>query len=182
MSIKYYIHYNATSGEILERRPQNMTYPTPIAKPFIEVTEEQFQSTLDNSKRVNPGTLLIEDIPPLTLSLDEAKAAKKAEIAAARWEFEISGIMFNGYPVATDDRSKAFIWAAAAKAEKDTEYTLRWKMAGGEWTTLSAEQIIAIADAVSEHVERAFCREADISIIIDNAATVEGVNAIAWSI
>lgn len=182
MAIKYYIHYDATTGDIIERRPQNIAYPAPIAEPVIEATEEQFQSTLSGNKRINPSDKTIEDAPPAVMDLVEAKAAKKQEIANARYQTEIAGITVSGILVATDDRSKAFIWAAAAKAREDPSCIIGWKAADGGWVDIGSNAIIAVADAVTEWVEKLFARERYYCELIDGRETVEQVQTLKWSL
>jgi hypothetical protein len=104
------------------------------------------------------------------MTLDELKTAKKAEVAAARYEYEVSGININGIIIRTDRESQALITGAALEATQDSEYSLTWKAANG-FAVLKAAQIIYIAKQVRSHVENAFIREAQIVKEIDSAAS-----------
>lgn len=96
-----------------------------------------------------------------------------ALIAARRYEAEVSGITLGGIPVATDDRSKLLINGAALRATRETGYTLRWKTYEG-FIDLSAEQVLAMADAVADHVQACFDREAELqSAVADGSITAE---------
>lgn len=179
--MKYLIHYDPVTGEIKERRPQDLTYPTPMPEPYIIATEAQFTSTLAGNKRINPETRGIEDAPPTVISLDEAKKIKKQEIADARYQTEIAGITVGGHFVATDDRSKSLIFAAAGRARADAAYTVGWKKANGEWVDLTAPEIIAVDEALTQWVEDCFSRERYFCGVIDNKETVEQVVGVKWS-
>lgn len=81
-----------------------------------------------------------------------------ALIADRRWLAEASGTTFAGMPIDTDDRSKLLINGAAMRADRSADYVLRWKTSQG-FVDLSAAQVLAVADAVSEHVQLCFDRE-----------------------
>lgn len=94
-------------------------------------------------------------------------------IAAKRYEAEVSGITLSGIPVATDDRSKLLINGAALRATRETGYTLRWKIGEG-FINLSAEQVLAMADAIADHVQACFDREAELqAAVADGSITAE---------
>ena len=113
------------------------------------------------------------------MTLDEAKAAKRAEIAAARFAAETGGIVVGGAEIRTDRESQAMITGAALKAIQDAEYSCSWKTDGG-FVQLSAPQILAIADAVRAHVQSCFDHERTLLAIIDAAGTLEDLEAVTW--
>jgi hypothetical protein len=81
-----------------------------------------------------------------------------ALIAARRYDAEVAGTVVGGMPIATDDRSKLLINGAALRANRSSDYVLRWKTSDG-FVDLTADQVLAVADAVSEHVQACFDRE-----------------------
>ena len=81
-----------------------------------------------------------------------------ALIAARRYIAETSGTVIAGMPIDTDDRSKLLINGAAMRADRNADYVLRWKTSEG-FVDLTAAQVLAVADAVSEHVQLCFDRE-----------------------
>lgn len=94
-------------------------------------------------------------------------------IAARRYEAETAGIELSGIPVATDDRSKLLISGAAQRAAREPGYTLSWKTYEG-FIDLSAEQVQAMADAVADHVQACFNREAELQgAVADGSITAE---------
>jgi len=113
------------------------------------------------------------------MTLDEAKAAKKDEIAAARFAAETGGIVVGGAEIRTDRESQAMITGAALKAIQDAEYSCSWKTDGG-FVQLSAPQILAIADAVRAHVQECFDHERALNALVDAAETVAELEGITW--
>ena len=113
------------------------------------------------------------------IPLEDVKAAKKSEIAAARYAAEIAGVTVGGVVVRTDRESQALITGAALKATQDAAYTCRWKTESG-FVTLDSATIIAVADAVRTHVQGCFDTEYAKCIQIDAAQTVEDVESVSW--
>ena len=109
------------------------------------------------------------------IPVEELRAEKKAELAEARWQAEVSGV--NG--IRTDRESQSLITGAALKAMQDNTYTCRWKGIDG-FVELTAPQIIAIADAVRAHVQSCFDHEAELLPLIEAATTEAELNLITW--
>jgi hypothetical protein len=98
-----------------------------------------------------------------------------ALIAARRYQAEIGGIELQGLPIATDDRSKTLINGSALKALRNSAYTLRWKTEEG-FIDLPADQVLVMADAVADHVQACFDREAELqAAVADGTITAEMV-------
>ena len=96
-----------------------------------------------------------------------------ALIADRRWLAETSGTTFGGIPIDTDDRSKLLINGAALRADRSADYVLRWKTSQG-FVDLTAAQVLAVADAVSEHVQLCFDREDALLVAVaDGSITAE---------
>ena len=86
---------------------------------------------------------------------------------------KISGTVVGVMPIATDDRSKVLINGAALRANRSPDYVLRWKTSDG-FVVLTADQGVAVADAVSEHVQACFDREdALLAAVADGSITTE---------
>ena len=124
--------------------------------------------TADEWAELNPAQVV-------DISLEVLKEAKKTEIAAARYAAEIAGV--NG--IRTDRESQSLITGAALKASMDSTYSCRWKTEAG-FVTLTAAQIIAVADAVRAHVQSCFDREAELLPLIESAGTQAELDAINW--
>ena len=116
----------------------------------------------------------------IAAELAEAKESKRAEIAAARYDYEISGITVSDVEIKTDRESQALITGAALAATQNPDYVLTWK-AVDSFVTLNAQQVVAVADAVRSHVQGAFNLEAELNEEIDAATTLAEVLAIQWN-
>jgi len=127
------------------------------------------------------ATWTVEDLSAEEIAaiLAGAKAAKKQEIAAARYAAEIAGVTVGGVVVKTDRESQALITGAALKATQDGTYSCTWKTESG-FVTLNAATVLAVADAVRTHVQTCFDAEAAKCALIDAAQTVEDVEAVVW--
>jgi hypothetical protein len=108
-----------------------------------------------------------------------AKAKKLAEIAAARYKAEIDGITVSDMGIQTDRESRALITGAALAATIDSTYTCQWKTAAG-FVTLDATTILSVAQAVRQHVQECFDREAELAAAVDAATTVADIEAVVW--
>ena len=94
--------------------------------------------------------------------------------AQKRWEKEVGGTTLSGFVVPTDDRSKIMISGARVAAEADPNFTTQWKGADGSFVTLDAAMIVAISNAVSNHVSNCFALEAQVLAQIE-AGTITTV-------
>lgn len=130
--------------------------------------------------RERMGTFPISSYtPPPPTPLSELKAAKKAEIAQARYNAEIAGVTINGVSIKTDRESQGLITGAALQALQDPTYTCNWKTENG-FVMLMAEQIQGVAVAVRQHVQACFDREAELLPLIEAAESPEELEEIMW--
>lgn len=128
---------------------------------------------------------LITDIGPMeyadeTDKLNVAKAKKRAEIAAARYEDEVAGIDVGGMKVHTDRSSQAMITGAALQAIDDPDYTCHWKTETG-FVPLDATILKNIAKAVRAHVQECFDKEAAAFALVDAAENEDELKDIKYS-
>lgn len=116
---------------------------------------------------------------PTPVPLAQAKAAKLAALALRRFAVETGGTTFNGQTIRTDRETSAILTAAYVKAVNNPDYVVNnWKVADGVFVTLDAPAIFALSDAVSDHVQASFDREAELSAAILAATTLEALDAI----
>ena len=113
------------------------------------------------------------------LSFVQQKEVARARIAHARWIAETGGCTVQGMTIRTDRESQAMITGAALKALQGEVYTCNWKTESG-FIKLTAPQILAIADAVREHIQSCFDRELELCTAIYAATTVEELEAVVW--
>jgi hypothetical protein len=122
--------------------------------------------------------------PPYdAMTVAEAKAQRKKDLAKIRYAIQTGGTTIGGAPVLTDPDSVAALTGAALQVLVDPEYTLNWKGVDG-WVTLSGDQIKAFATAVRAFWQAQFDhnKALDLAIdAIDNATgTIEQVLAVTW--
>lgn len=114
-------------------------------------------------------------------TFDELKADKRSEIAAARYDWEISGIDYKNVHISTDREDQSMITAIALSATLNNDFTTVWKGTNG-YINLASQEILTLAYLVAEHVETAFVEEKRLAELIDSAQTEEELNAIVWSL
>ena len=114
-------------------------------------------------------------------TFNELKEDKKAEIAAARYEYEIAGVVFGGVRVTTDREDQSMITAVALSAVVDPTYTTVWKGADG-YLTLTASEILELARIVGAHVETAFAEEKRLVEQIDAAQDEAELASVVWTL
>lgn len=142
---------------------------------FVSFVHEGGWLTLPSGDAISPavdgwsdddGYQLVRHVPP---EPEPEPVDLVAYAAQRRWEHEVGGLMFAGFHIATDDRSKLMIVGARAAASADPDFTTEWKLPGG-FVTLDADTIIAISDAVLAHVAESFAAEAQVLAAIDTGA------------
>ena len=166
-------------GQILKRLDGSYVIDN-CGLPYHVTADDEIFTAVDQYANAHPDEVTEEKAPPAP-TLAELKTAKKAELARARYAAECGGITFAGAAIRTDRESQALITGAALAASQDPEYSVIWKAEGG-FVTLSAAQIIAAAQAVRDHVEACFAREAELSSAVDAAKSAKAVRAIEWSL
>lgn len=122
----------------------------------------------------------LESLIP-TPTLDDLKNNKRNEIAAARYDYEIAGVIINGIHITTDREDQSMITAVALSAVVDPAYTTVWKGADG-YLTLNAAEILAMARIVGAHVEAAFAEEKRLAALIDAAQDEAELASISWTL
>lgn len=94
-----------------------------------------------------------------------------AYAANRRWRTEVGGVRIAGVPIATDDRSKIMIMGARIAAAANAAWSTIWHGADGGTYPIDAATMIAISDAVEEHVNATFAIFATVKAAIE-AATI----------
>ncbi len=161
-------------------------YPVEEVRPDYDSETQRLgnpEVVLEGDHAVATYSVIEKTSEEMNAELKAAKDAKASDIAAARYEQEIGGvsIQMGGAKVTirTDRDSQSMITGATLKATSDPEYTCRWKTVEG-FVAVSSAQIIAVADAVRDHVQASFDREAELMERIECATTVSMVEAIEW--
>lgn len=116
-----------------------------------------------------------EDIDSINqIRQNMAQEKIQAHLPAYRYTKEIGGITVSGVLIQTDRESRAILTGAYIRAKEDNTYTVRWKTPDG-FVTLNAATIIAISDAVADHVQKCYAAEADVAADILTLTSVQEV-------
>ena len=124
-------------------------------------------------------------------NLAELKAAKRAEINAARdlaeqGGFEYLGKTFDSDPVSCQRIScaaQAMAYAPAVvttEAESVSEQTITWTCQDNTTIDLSASQLQGLVAALAQHSNTCHQKATALKKLVDAAETEEEVSAIAW--
>lgn len=169
--------YSTTTGEILRWGRSNVAQPLNPGEGVIEgqaLTSHRHRVDLTKEQPV-----IVEKAPEVAPPVDK-KRALLDRLAERRWEVETGGLQLNGMSVATDDRSKLLLFAAAEKARLNADFTTKWKTESG-WVPLDAAAILAVRDAVFAHVATCFAREEELAAAVEQASEAD-LPSIAQSI
>lgn len=114
---------------------------------------------------------------PIVVTISEEEKAKrlitrKAELAALRYEKEVSGITVGDSVVETDRLSQSMLSGAFIACQLEPTREIDWKGKNG-WVKLNASQIAAISAVVANHVQACFTREKELSEALDNEITTD---------
>ena len=129
-----------------------------------------------------PLPLPVPELP--SLSLDEAKTAKRAELMAARDQLIAAGFDWNGrhYPLSPELSSDMLIKLTAMQMlPPPPEYVYQWKDLDGIYRDIgNAEAFKTFCAAALGHGEALFARERMLQELVEAAETIEAVQAISW--
>jgi len=136
-------------------------YPLTLTEhPTVSDTQTYDEGVPDLVDGVWTQVWTIRDKTPEELTKDIKR--KKDAIKVRRDEAINAGTLVNGMVVATDDLSQQRITGAALAATVDASTTVRWKLPDDTFVTLTAAQIIDLAQAVRTHIQACFDRESEL--------------------
>lgn len=116
--------------------------------------------------------------------LETAKRQKWMEIKHARDVFEFGTFYWNENVFDGDQLSQQRIGQAAQQAmlakASDTAYAQDWTLFDNSVITLNADDMIAVALAMGQHVNLAHEKSRALRLMLDAATTIEEVSALHW--
>lgn len=113
-------------------------------------------------------------------TLDEHKTAQWALIKAARSEAEFGGFTWDGSVFDSDQVSQARIQGAVLLATSDPDFVVDWTLADNTVRSLTADDLIAISQALGEHVSLQHSRARDARALLDQATSLSEVQSISF--
>jgi hypothetical protein len=110
--------------------------------------------------------------PDPEYTADEIKANNLKAIADRRFIEETAGMEVQGMPVYTDRTTQMKLTAASLRAQRDSAYTVNWKLTTGGFMTLDAATLIYIGDKVGDYVQECYNRESElVDAVLDGSYT-----------
>lgn len=118
---------------------------------------------------------------PEPVSLDAAKAAKAAEIEAARDAACLADVVANGRTWQADKRSQDLLGSAITLAIAGLPLPAAWRDRDNSNMPITAlADLLAIAGAIAANVSAAYTHSWELKAAVADAQTVEEVAAIDW--
>lgn len=138
---------------------------------------------IPSGKRSNGISVqMVDGVPTYVYDLVDLSVAELKEYASNRKRTaETGGVTFAGLVIATDRESQAMISGAYLTVQRDPARVIQWKTSNG-FVPIDALTMAAIADAVSNHVQDCFAKEAEVCALIDSGEikTFEQIEAADW--
>jgi len=124
---------------------------------------------------LKPDETLVAELPDYLLV-----PTPQSLIAARRFVAEVRGITVNGMSVYTDRTTQNKLTAASVRAQRDSSYTVNWKLVDNTFISLTAPQLIAIGDAVGDYVQACYDREAALLVALGNGTYTDAMLEEGW--
>lgn len=150
-----------------------------------EVVEETEKVAVEEETAVEEAAVeeaAYENVINEELTLEELKELKKQEIAANRYEEEISGIVIdkkNNTIFSTTKDSLIKLTGITLQVMQNPSYECNWKTSSG-WIKMNSSLIIAISQMVRQHIQKCFDKEKVLFEEIEIASSKEEIEAITW--
>ena len=156
----FYISYDPETGEILQRRPSDLKYPTPVPAPYITVDRAAGYKSMDRHYAIDLKTRSLVYVPDKRP--DERETAL-LEIARER----TAGIEFRGHCIRTDMESRSSLTALAIYAMRHPGFETVWKTKDG-FLKLDSAEVLELFDAVQSFVEESYIKEEKLNVSIND--------------
>lgn len=166
-------------------------YPCDEVKPPLEWTQHYGAPVIEVTDGRASATYPALDYSPDEVAeiLEEAKSAKRAEIAAARWAEMSTPTMVDGYEAvwyadkeSMNDMLRASIdlQTAIDLGHLHANTSINWKTADGSFTSLTLVDLVTIRLLLSQRQQTLYNKEANLVFQIKIAQTPEDLNNINW--
>lgn len=128
--------------------------------------------------------------PPYdAMTLEQAQTQRKKDIAAARWNEQMTPATVTGYsePFYTDKESIGDMLAACddlknaiAAGHVQVTDVIEWKAASGVFVNVTLEDLVTIRLLLAQRKQSLYAKEAAKCAAIDAATSVAEVEAVVW--
>lgn len=116
-----------------------------------------------------------------TPTLDELKAAKKAEIAAARYASAAGTISINGNLYHIDGNSQTAFLSTLAAFQAGALSSTIWKTADGRFVELSSTEFVQVVTIALAYINACFAAERSILEQVEAASSAGELAAVVWA-
>jgi hypothetical protein len=124
----------------------------------------------------SPGQL-VEDTQAISLEFEQLKIRHLQALREKRQQVEQGGFEFGGRLFPSDRGTQAMIHAAMNAATNNPQFQTDWQLSDSEFVTLDAQTIIALANALQNHVAAAFANQAATARLILAATTLAQIES-----
>lgn len=116
-------------------------------------------------------------VPPLR-DLEAERSAKLAAVQAKKCAVRDGGFFVDGVRFDSDAAAQIAYMSLAFELMGNPSYSTSWKASGNLWVTMDASGFAKVRSGVKAHVEACYARQAQLDYLIQNAASVEELDAI----
>ncbi len=173
--IQLYILYDAQSGEIIRASSSPISSPAEglsVIQETVEMGELRYLSVINGSLTVGGSGLTL------------LKQDKWQSIKQQRDSSEFSGFTWDGSTFDSDQISQSRIQGAVQLASMsinaEQPFSIEWTLADNSTRILSAEQMLAVGVALSQHVSLQHSKARLLRSSIESCETKEELENITW--
>lgn len=170
--------YNTTTGEIL----RNVTCSYEQVTIQCGEKEEFYINCPSDATHIINNEPVIREEQEQEKTLEELKEIKIKYLASQRFFTETSGIPIGDSTILTDRESQSQLNSALNSLKEGFVTSVKWKGGNGIWTDITLTEVIQISTLVSQHVQRCFAREYELTQQVYNARSKSELDGIVWSL
>ena len=176
-------------GRIASAQMTNSVLSSPyiLVPTFPDVTNSYWDGIQVVSLPAPPGNAYAWDWPSKAwvLNLTAGQLAAWSRIKAARDAAINAGVTYNGNVYDSDAKAQLRVTGAAtlaqlAIASGNTTYSITWTLQNNSTVSLTAQQVIAMAQAVGTNYQTQFAKGQTLRAQIMAATTQAQLDAVAW--
>lgn len=123
------------------------------------------------------------NVPDPIETVGEAKARRKTQLNEEREAALVSGVAYNGYTFDTDERSRSnvvgTVGAINAGIPLPTGFT--WRTSDNQDVPMTEAQMVELAGLLLEHVNTTYAKSWQLKAQVDDAASIDEVDAVVWT-
>lgn len=119
-----------------------------------------------------------EVLPVPARDLEAERTAKLAAVQAKKCAVRDGGFIVDAVRFDSDDTAQIAYMSLAMELMSNPSYTTSWKASGNLWVTMDAAGFAKVRTGIKAHIEACFAKQAQLDYLIQNAASVEELDAI----